>query len=82
MDKLLSSAAPLRGGGDEFAEDLLAEHLRSGAAQWRDGRLVAQVPHHEPAGEGPLRAPWPRHWPATLPRKPHSDDPEKDHIAE
>jgi hydroxyacylglutathione hydrolase len=67
---------------EEFAEDLLAELLRSGAAQWRDGRLLAQVPHHEPADEGPLRAPWPRQWPAALPRKPRGNDPEKDHTAE
>ena len=45
---------------EKFAEDLLAELLRSGAAQWRDGRLLAQAPHHEPGDEGPLRAPWTR----------------------
>src|SRR3954464_8318900 len=54
---------------EEFADDLLAELLRSGAAQWRDGRLLAQVPHHEAGDEGPLQAPWPRQWPdiATAP---------------
>jgi hypothetical protein len=40
---------------EEFAEDLLAELLRSGAARWRDGRLVAKVPHHEPGNKGPLQ---------------------------
>ncbi|MDP8900574.1 MAG: hypothetical protein M3N33_05395 [Actinomycetota bacterium] len=35
---------------EEFAEDLLAELLRSGAAQWRDGRLLAQVPYHTNLG--------------------------------
>ena len=67
---------------EEFAKDLLDELLRSGAAQWRDGRLLAWVPHHEPPDEGPLRAPWPRQWPAALPRKTRGDDPEKDHTAE
>jgi len=54
---------------EESAEGLLAELLRSGAVQWRDGRLLAQVPQHEPGDEGSLRAPWPRHWPdiATAP---------------
>lgn len=67
---------------EEFAEDLLAELLRSGAAQWRDARLLTQVPHREPAYEGPLRAPWPWEWPAALPQKPRGDGPKKDHTAE
>lgn len=48
---------------EAFAEDLIAELSRSGAAGWQDGRLVARVPHNEPEDGGPLRAPWPRHWP-------------------
>ena len=39
------------------AKDLLAELLRPGAAQWPDGLLLAQVPHHEPGDESSLQAP-------------------------
>jgi hydroxyacylglutathione hydrolase len=54
---------------EDFAEALLAELLRSGAAERRDGRLRTRAPHNEPAEEGPLRAPWPRHWPPLVPRE-------------
>lgn len=40
----------------DFVEPLLAEMLRSGAAAWRDGRLVALTPHTAPP-PGWLRTP-------------------------
>jgi hydroxyacylglutathione hydrolase len=52
---------------EDFAEALLAELLRSGAAEWRAGRLLARAPHNEPADEGPLRAPLPRLTPREAP---------------
>lgn len=58
---------------EDFAEALLAELLRSGAAEWRDGRLLARAPHNEPADEDLLRAPWPRHWPPLTPREAPGD---------
>ena len=53
-----------RGGGPRLPE-------------WRDGRLLARAPHNEPADEGPLRAPWPRHWPLLTLREAPGDAPDK-----
>ena len=53
----------------EFVQPFVDEVLRSGAAAWRDGRLVALTPHTPPA-DGWLRGP---HRPATWPPvAPHS----------
>lgn len=47
----------------EFVEPLLAEILRSGAAERRDGRLVVLAPHSPPPADW-LSAPFrPRDWP-------------------
>lgn len=40
----------------DFVEPVLAEMLRSGAAAWRDGRLLALTPHTPPQ-PGWLRTP-------------------------
>jgi len=48
---------------EEFVGPLLDEMLRSGAAGWREGRLVALAPHNPPP-EGWLTGPArPRDWP-------------------
>jgi hydroxyacylglutathione hydrolase len=48
---------------EEFVEPLLAEMVRSKAAGWRDGRLVA-LPPHNPPPPGWLSGPYrPKDWP-------------------
>ncbi len=51
---------------EDFVEPLLAEILRSGAAGWRDGRLVALAPYNPPAVGWSPELPWPKDWPVSL----------------
>lgn len=47
----------------QFAAPFLAEMLRSGAAEWREGRLVARTPHNPVPAEWLPVTPSPRDWP-------------------
>ena len=48
---------------EAFVEPLVAEMLRSKAAGWRDGRLVALAPHNRPSPGWPSGPTRPRDWP-------------------
>jgi glyoxylase-like metal-dependent hydrolase (beta-lactamase superfamily II) len=50
---------------EDMVRPLLAEMVRSGAAGWRAGRLVALAPHTPPAPEWPRGPARPDTWPAT-----------------
>jgi glyoxylase-like metal-dependent hydrolase (beta-lactamase superfamily II) len=66
----LTDAARLLGRTPEaLAAELVDAMLRSGAVVLRDDRLYAAAEHTPVAAES-LRVPFPRAWPATLPRCP------------
>ncbi len=50
----------------DFVAPLLAEMLRSGAAAWQEGRLVALAPHRPPPPGWPFGPVKPKDWPGTL----------------
>jgi hydroxyacylglutathione hydrolase len=50
----------------DFVEPLLAEMLRSEAAEWRDGRLVVLAPYNASPANWPSEPPWPKDWPASV----------------
>lgn len=47
----------------EFVAPLLSEMVRSGAAEWRDDRLVPSVPYVPPPLGWSAHIPWPADWP-------------------
>lgn len=58
------AAYPFRCPPEAFVAPLLAEMLRSGAAAWQNGRLVAATPFIPPAPGWARAATEPLHWPS------------------
>ena len=57
------AASPFRVPPAELVAPLMAEMLRSGAAVWQDGRLVAGAPFNPPAPGWARAATEPSRWP-------------------